>query len=395
MPSTTTDWVLSLRRGPVPVCNERVVELAPSLHAAYVEIEADDYCPNGVFRVSAAIDISAEDAHRRAAFEAIERYCLGAIGWHERRMRPVAELPKKDVLQLEFEMSDPFRPDPAAGAALPAISCELGASSKWARCGDVFAPFPIARRESSLPPSTNGAALGPNEASARERAVSELLERDAVMSFWFRDGAASGRRFSRSFTYTCATSQVGFLHSLGYETMVLEIGRFNGAPVALAFARQRDGYFPYAACAASIGSAQQSVSSATNELVQTIVACASVSDAYPKWKAMGMPLSSLEHNMWWYATPEVAAPALESLWSSWESFDPANEEGGAADALDVVRAAGIKCHTVDVTPLPLSGEVACVRALSDDLLPLVVSETHGPHELVAHPARPTAPHPFP
>jgi len=381
----------------VSIRSERTVELGPSLYGAYVEIDPDDRCPHGVFRTSAAVDVSEEAALRRARFEAVERYCLAAIGWHRDRMRPVSNLPPGTVVRPDFEMADPFGRDLAGGMALAAHPMHLeDAEPSWVRCGDVFAPFPLMKGQCSLPPSTNGAALGQDLEMARERALLELLERDCVMSFWYREGALGGRTVPAPFVAGAAVAQIAFLEDLGYETRVLEVSRFAGTRVALAFARQRDGHFPYAACSAGIGAARQSVLASINELVQTVLATASAGPAYSRWAQAGMPLASVEHNMWWYATPRVAAPVLERLWPRWDALDAAPDEDDVTlNATEIVRSAGIDCFAVEITPPPLAAEVSCVRAVSPTLWPLVVSEEHGPRELVADPARCAAPHPFP
>ena len=374
----------------VPFAAGWTVELSADLLMAYATIEADRLCPNGVFPTSCAVGTTRERTLARASFEAVERYCLAASEAHANRISPSVPAGEQ-AFDFGFTLKPPF--GQSHGPSLPAAPMATSASDAlWVACADVFAPFEVRLGHCYLPPSTNGTAVGATLEDAAARALREAYERHSIMHFWFEDGGRGGQRVEQSLIDDAAPAQIEFLDRLAYDVLMLEVGVVADFPVVLAFARNRHADFPFLVCAAGSGPAFEAVEAAAAELVQTLVAASLGAARCRAWERAGKPLNSLEHNMWWYASPATAQSVVTQLWETWARRPCARF---AKDATLASPLSMFDAFRVDITPPAFGGEVHCARVLSSRLWPLVVSEAHGPLELTERPTRHPAPHPFP
>lgn len=377
----------------IPWKNEQVIEIADDLFAAYIEIGIDQFCPYGVFPVSCAVDLSKKNAMVRATFEAIERYCLAAFGLHTEKIRNSAAI--SNVLHSPFTTKLPNLNDDYPCFPVQTIG---GLEYSHAPLGDIFAPYKIRLGHATLPPSTNGVSVAKNLATAVEGAFRELYERDCIMRFWYSEHRHNARIINNELVRLFAYAPCRFLEDLGYQLIVLNISRDIRACACLAFCVQRGRHFPYFACsAASKSDMSSSVLSAMLELVQTIVALGLQPDRYEQWIKNKSPMTTLEHNMFYYAAHEKSKLAVNEIIQLAQALNPehfcaASQVG--FNIVDILTELGETIYYADISSERLNG-IYCARALSTSLWPLVVCEEIGPFEIVNSSSRFLYPHPFP
>lgn len=185
------------------------------------------------------------------------------------------------------------------------------------------------------------------------------------MALWFR-GEGLKSRVGADVCDAVPRDLQAFLDAHGY---VLELFILDGPFVpVLARIRSDSRTYPYQAWGgAAKTTLEDSVRSSALEAVQTSIALSLSEDRYLKWLARPQ-IRTLDHNMYWHASPAHATSVDESL--------------GTLQNMTSSRLGEPLVWFVDVTPPPLRDELRCVRALSNDYWPLVVSERHGPLELV-------------
>lgn len=374
----------------------RCLKLHDEVFACYVELEADRFCPNGLFSTSAAVDVTPQAAIRRATYEACERYFLGSIRLRESEFKD-SETIVGEVYRSPWSLPYPFIGD---GEGKQVICTEdlpfLVSEYAYVATGDVFAPYPIGRRHSQLVPSTNGVAVHKSMADAAIKAFHEVVERDAVMRFWY----TSARNLASSIFCSSSghpNSSHAYLQCLGYQVLVFKLHTDNCVNVVFAFAVHETEEFPYSACAAGASARiEDAYASALLELIQTVVSLGASSDRVRTWLRCAMPMTTLDHNMFWYSIRALAGPAITSLRYIHEGLPVApcaSEraiEGGVSAGL---CAGGISL--VRITPELVDDELAGCKLLSTRHYPLVIGDALGPKELLESSDRLQFPHPFP
>lgn len=356
-------------------------------YLARVDLSQDEYCPNGVFSVSTAVDTEEDRAVLRASFEAVERYCLAAVGAHASTLRNVAASePSLELFRAgscdRFEYGELVKAVPARVIA-PTISDRLVA------VGDAFAPYPKRDGNIGAPSTTNGVACHRTFELACQAAAQELLERHWIMRYWFMD-----RNLASSIELT-ALPVGGWLRiaeiiqRLGYEIRLLRISGQHEAPAVLGFAFHSKGSYPAGVCAAALKtSLVDAVESCLLEVLQTMTALVFSTDSFDHWVRSGEPFTTLEHNMFGLAKPEGALTIRHIVESEVMQSPPYGDaDFGVVDLSGFVFA--------DLTKPDWRDEVCVVRAVSDYHYKLVVGDQFGERRLLTSPSRIPRPHPFP
>lgn len=383
----------------VPYQTGSIYTISDGLFAAYVTVKPDEKCPHGLFSTAAAVDCEENRAMERASFEAAERYCLASQGWHTARLHQVTQYDQ--IWQLPFTMTEPFCSSKEGAEFLLSTPLNKLGGKHWSiNCGDVFAPYPILTHHCQFVPSTNGVAFANNMSTAITHAVLESLERDSIMRFWYSKEYQKSRAVNIDDLLRLEPVIMKFLNSLGYEVIAFEISRYNCVHIFLVFAKQNDGVYPFSACAAGTGfSNDMALSAALLELIQTILALSTQGQQYMAWHKNGSQILSLDHHMFYYASSNFANLPIQHLCTIWNNIEPYNflsqKVGNFQDLIEEFTEDGVEIDVVDLTPPPISMEAACVRVLSKQFWPLIVSEKHGPLEIVNHPDRLPYQHPFP
>lgn len=356
-------------------------------YLARVDLSQDAYCPNGIFSVSTAVDITRERAIARASFEAVERYCLAAIGAHASSLRIVpASEANLELFRAggcdRFVYGDYIE-------AIPARALAAEVAHRFVAVGDAFAPYP--RRDGNIgaPSTTNGVACHRTFELACQAAAQELLERHWIMRYWFLD-----RKLASSIEL--AGLPVGdwlriaeMIRGLGYEIKLLRISGQHETPAVLGFVFHPAGSYPAGVCAASLKtSLVAAVESCLLEILQTMTALVFSTDSYDHWLRSGEPFTTLEHNMFGLAKADNAL-AIRRIIESEIVFS--------------LPEGGVECRDVDLSGLVFADltrpdwreEVCVVRAVSDQLYKLVVGDHFGEQRLLTSASRLQRPHPFP
>ncbi|MHC2318838.1 hypothetical protein ACVIHC_005884 [Bradyrhizobium diazoefficiens] len=229
---------------------------------------------------------------------------------------------------------------------------------------------------------------------AISRAGAELLERDAIMRFWYLSGSA--RRISEWDVANCAGPFERFLRSFDYSILGFEISPIPAFSVVLLFAIHEQDEYPALLCSAGASTDFCiALRSASSELVQTLSALALQAPRFESWMHAGKSITHLDHHMYYYADPKSGSRMAELLRTRAAGLPFRIESATSDPILDLLTAAGISLFVADITPPLLAHELTTVRAVSADLYPLVVGEEAGPFELIRSTERIKSPHPFP
>lgn len=360
---------------------------ALGFYLATVWLAADSSCPQGLFECAVAVDLDPSIACVRATFEAVERYCLGAVGHHENRFRRVTATDPR-----LFRFNEGFCDGYSYGSDITAVEARTYGSDQvdvLVPIGDVFAPYRLKDGNIGAPSTTNGVGCHTRVSSAIEAAAFELLERHWIMHYWFND-----QTIARDISLQCASTRqdatLSLLDSLGYDVQLLRLSDNKSAPAVLGFAFHRDGAYPAGVCSASMKpTLSAAVRSCLLELMQTLVSVSFSSERYDRWHASGAPMKSLEHNMFALASP-LHAMKIRALTSGAQVASGPDLNGGSIN--DAVLQ---QMTIVDVTPSAWKDEVSVVRVLSDKLHKLVVGDAFGESRLLRSRLRIPHPHPFP
>ncbi|MCC2958315.1 YcaO-like family protein [Massilia sp. IC2-477] len=354
-------------------------------YVARVELYDDGSCTNGIFRICCAVDVTKDRALTRAAFEAVERFCLAALSHHQSYLTKIAE---SDIRLFRFEQGkcEGFE----YSEEVLAIAAQSRSGVAYAAIGDVFAPY--GRRDGNIgaPSTTNGVACHVGIAAAKRAAFSELYERHKIMEAWF---TADSRAVRLPISEIRAGHSTAFdiISSMGYELHLLALESEDLPPVVLGFAIHTEGQFPAGVCAAAFKpELQDSVGACLLEILQTLVALAFSHEQFDKWVFNGKPLKTLEHNMFNFSATETIEIVRDWIFRFREDLP---HPVGKIDVLDA--ADRFETAFVDITHPNWISEVRVFRSLSDHLYKLVVGNSSGEQRLLSSPTRVKIAHPFP
>lgn len=356
-------------------------------YVARVDLKQDEFCSNGVFSIATAVDLSSERAILRASFEAVERYCLGAIGAHSGSFKTVSSV--SDCLIRFREGSCESFEYAKSVMAVPATIFEPTLESKLVAIGDAFAPYPKRDGNIGAPSTTNGVGCHRSLDLACQSAALELLERHWIMNYWFMSRANARWIDFPSLPHGDWMKSESVLKNLGYEIKLIRISDDEAAPAILGFAFHRDGLFPAGVCAASMKhDGMLAVEACLLEILQTTVALAFSTDQFDYWRKNGEPMVTLDHNMFALAKLEHARIIRDTIEVETVRFD--GRLGPSSMKIDLSGLA-----FVDVTRPDWKDEVRVVRAVSDHHFKLVVGDKFGEKRLLKSIKRLPLPHPFP
>lgn len=372
-----------------------ITELAPSVFFAMQKILGDESCPNGIFDTSVAVDRSPTKALSRAKFEAAERYATAAIlAGH--RLVPHRSIDEAEALRFPVTLCSPLDRLGISGDSLFISFCDrIGESFDFAAVADVFAPYPIKRRECSWHPTTNGVAVGSTVEAAKFSAFLEYFERHSIMDLWYRDGKSN--LMAREMIQQKCEHELRYMESLGYNIQCFEISSLRSISVVLSFCQHREKIYPYMVCAAGAAySMEAALLKSVQELIQTTVACAGQVAQFHQWRESGRLCENLSHRMYLYADPSRAEETSNILCelinrSTHMNISPNESLSWAQELVEV----GLSASFVDITPDVWGRSLFCIRCLSSSMLPLFVSESMLPNEMRENPMRRfSLPHPF-
>lgn len=381
----------------IPLGAYRVNQLGHEVFFARQDIIADDRSPYGVFPTSVAVDRSAVDALQRARFEAAERFALSAIN-NGRKFFNLRDIDAKSIFSYPYKLESPLN---GSGRNLETLAIEIveniNCTFSHAVVADIFAPYPINKFESSWHPTTNGVAVAKTIEDAKLASYHEYLERHCIMNFWYR-GTPSYLIDSYAID-NAALQENFFLDQLGYSTVSIEISEMQTTTVVLTFAVNRAGQFPYLVCSAATSpEIDIAVRKSFQEVIQTLIACASQHEEFSIWKNRGGRVESLNHRMYYFADPDRSNSHSQILKEIVAKSIRTKDRPFTINNLwrQEITSSGHACSFVDLTPDDWNGLLSCVRCISSTMTPLVVSESMMPLELVQIGSnRFAAPHPFP
>jgi ribosomal protein S12 methylthiotransferase accessory factor len=219
--------------------------------------------------------------------------------------------------------------------------------------------------------TTSGLALGSDIAAASERAVLELVERDATMMTWLC--RLPGRRIVLDACDTGLNAILRGLEPLGVdvELYLLDVGIAIPTVLACGFG---DGKRWPGLCVGSAAhpSGQMALRAAALEMIYTARGLQRV-DAQRIESPVAMRTDKFSDHAFYYVPPERAAAAAflrEGLPIKY-SLLPQIPGGGAIQIAAMLAESGINVAIADVTSadVALSG-LKVVRALTDGLLPI-------------------------
>lgn len=311
-----------------------------------------------------------EAARLRAVSEALERYAAlgpapeGAVcaasDLPERHLAPPTLFRYDDAQhgsgQVPFERYDPE-------ARYNWLACRrLGAGSRVRVPSDYLYLFPARDRDHALTSAnTGGCAAHVSRAAAVERAVTELVERDAVVRHWF---ARERRpRLAAADLPEEARDDVARLRDVGYAVSVVDVTRFPTFPCYEVVCVRDDRSPRVVAASACALDAADALDDALDEVFETL---ATDVDEPPD---RGDVSSAADH-LAYYDHPErvdVVRAFVE------EATEPggAPRSGPAESVNEAVAGADLDVVVRDLAPSDVGNSgVAVVRAVSPDLAPL-------------------------
>ncbi|MBS0299190.1 MAG: YcaO-like family protein [Proteobacteria bacterium] len=381
----------------VPLANYRIVQLSQSLFFATQDLSEDPLCPNGVFSTSVAVDRSEQEALTRARYEAAERFALGAIlGGHQ--FITHSNIASNRIFEFPVKLMAPLNGNGRSPDTLfLEFSETFNIGTKYVAVADVFAPYPINKGECNWHPTTNGVAVGIDYKSARFASFAELLERHSIMQYWFE--GRNSYLIELNQIRDSAEPEAVFLENLGYDLTCLEISAINSMFVILLFAKNRARHYPFFVCSA--GSAltlQDAIRKASQETIQTLVACAGQTKLFSQWKDKGSSVHSLNHRMYYFADP-IRGNLIERMNSNAtaEAMKLADRpDSSTTFTFNDLQKNGLSAAFVDITPTSWNGSLNCVRCFSTTMIPILVSESMiQKHSTMVAVSRFGLPHPFP
>ncbi|MBL8906226.1 MAG: YcaO-like family protein [Rhizobiales bacterium] len=266
--------------------------------AKLMHLDAGDECPihvaaailkpdsRGKRRVVSGRGISAEEAERRCIAEAIERHAavfdpghgpvyasldeLGTTAADPRAILLISERQFESAAQwniaVEADHRLPARFDPHAPIGWVAARHATTAESVYVPAAHVFLGYPEALSEGFPIPDSSGLAAGESASSALDRALFELIERDAVSIWWYgRVQCPELQIEARAVSWQDAFED--WMRRADRQFWLLDLSHDLGVPVVAAIscnAQGRDLSFGFAAG----GSPPEAAASAMGELVQ-------------------------------------------------------------------------------------------------------------------------------
>jgi ribosomal protein S12 methylthiotransferase accessory factor len=390
--------VASPRVGIVAALEECMVDVdEPPLHRVSCELAAAEEVLGSRIasaRSGAGAGSSIEQAAGAAIGEAIERYSASFV--------PLERLVVATAAELGPRAADPagFGLFAAAQYARPGFAYEpftretrvpwvagldlVTGEQVWVPAELVFLQnVGPAERERIGYATSNGLACAPTRADALERALLELLERDAFMVTWWR--RLSPPRLDWSEDQWLAQADRRYFRSTGLEYTALDLSPAHDLPIVAAVVRGANG----SGAALGVGAAaaprvEDAWWRALAEAFASRSACRKLRLLDPDriYASDGSDVVSFDDHIRFYGEDEAAELAA-FLWSSAETRSagdiPALSEDAAVRLEQIVARigrAGSAAFAVDVTsPDVAAAGLHVIRALAPGLCPLDAAHT--------------------
>jgi ribosomal protein S12 methylthiotransferase accessory factor len=316
-------------------------------------------------------------ARTRARGEALERYAARMPWTSDIRARP----PRGgDVLTLADLWPAAPGVNSRSGEMPQASSDRIGENiwgrATWLTGGDVWIPWRAMTIGARMPGSaiqvtSNGVAAAPTADEARERAIAELLERDAFLTTWVHRNPARKIMLANDEINSLTTE----LQRQGTRPSLWRLTAAAPVPVVLAIA-QGDGERNLAitlgaACDVTV---ERAAVRAIRELAGNVAATAEEIRAGALTAIPERDVRQIDDHAAYYLSPErnAALGFLADAASRQPVPPPAGEDTDTA--VDLIReclAAGVRVATCDLTPPDVAAcGISVVRAVSPDLVPL-------------------------
>ena len=337
--------------------------------------------------VCGGLDASDGIAHLLTIVEGLERYC-GLFSRPPDVVAPYRDVADRAMLPPELPLFSaaqyrqpdfPFRPFDASEALswMWGDSLTHGTRRLVPRSAVFYGPTD----DLLVDECSSGVAAGTSAVDAANRAVLEMVERDAFMIFWLNrlspplvDLATLPGGFARS-----AAAE---LRSMGHEPMAVNVTTDLGIPVFLSIALRADGKYPALILGAGCDfAAERALDKAFRELLGA-VRWQHVDPAWsPKPPKAPEDVRSLDDHHTFYSHPQWL-PRASFLWSSprVQRFGEVvlagprtSERPGEQleDAVAILRRAGMEIIAVDLTtPDVAQTGIRVVRAVIPGLQPI-------------------------
>jgi thiazole/oxazole-forming peptide maturase SagD family component len=356
------------RLGPL----QRVLELpaAPPLHGRRHSFVAEYAVPNLRYplrrevRVGRGTTATAAEAELVARAEAAERYSAGDVD--ARALRRAARLELEDAVAPEhlhrlnprqYEAHEDLVPATDGDRLLWTRGRTPGGRERWVPADAVYLVHADPERLPAMSSSSSGLAAGAGIDDAADRALRELVERDAFLWTWVHRLARE--RIDPASLPAESRDLVAEIEQLGFGVKVVNL-TLETQPVVLAVAHREDRLHVACSCREDAGLA---AAKALNEiaLVLSLHATRAAPDLRPE------DVRTPEDHMWLHQRAEFAAQAAFLLGSD-EVIDLDEvvfAPGRPAEALEQIGEPVL----VDLTS-PRTAPFHVVRALVPGLVPM-------------------------
>ena len=353
--------------------------------AKLIHLDAGDECPiqvaaailkpdeRGKTRLVSGRGVTAEEAEKRCIAEAAERHAAifnasSAITCASLDALGLSAIDPRSILLIsdrQYEMALAWNPavdpdhrlpakfDPKAKIGWAVAHYATARESVHVPAAHVFLGYPHAVAEGFPVPDSNGLAAGRSISSAQERAVLELVERDAVAIWWY----AKAQRPELDFEPVSIPWFGAFADWIGRtqrKFWILDLGHDFGIPVAAAIScndHGRDLSFGFAAGR----SRAKAAASALGELVQFDLT---------KRLQRGQTALPPAHFLTWCGDATIKDNAFLRP----DPKMPAFSLDTSADPFEALTVSGLTPLFADLSPA--AGDMHVVRAIVPGLRPI-------------------------
>jgi ribosomal protein S12 methylthiotransferase accessory factor len=232
-----------------------------------------------------------------------------------------------------------------------------GGRSRWVPAEAVHIGLSDPGRPLAVAASSSGLAAGSTAAEAADRALRELIERDAFMWTWVQ--GISRERIDPSGLDSESAALAAEIEALGYEVALVNL-TLDTKPVVMAVLHRADRLHVATACR------ERPLEAAAKALEETALVLAREGPREPP-ELRAEDVRTAEDHMWLYLRPELVRRA-GFLWASDDTIGLADVAGAPGSPADVLAPIG-EAVLVDLTS-ERTAPFHVVRSLVPGLVPL-------------------------
>ena len=353
--------------------------------AKLIHLDAGDECPiqvaaailkpdeRGKTRLVSGRGMTAEEAEKRCIAEAAERHAAvfnasSAVTCASLDALGLSAIDPRSILLIsdrQYEMAPawnravdpdhrlPAKFDPKAKIGWVAAHYATARESVHVPAAYVFLGYPHAVTEGFPVPDSNGLAAGRSISSAQERALLELVERDAVAIWWYARARRPELHFDR-LSIPWFGAFAAWIRRTQRKFWLLDLGHDLKIPVAAAISYDEHGSTLSFGFAAGRSRAE-AAASALGELVQFDLT---------KRLQRGQPVLPPAHFLSWCGEASIKDNAYLRPDPKMRAFSVET----SADPFAALAVAGLKPLFVDLSPA--AGGMHVVRAIVPGLRPI-------------------------